>query len=458
MSNPSLVSAIYAAQIFTTVSSVAWLLVPSWFLITLLVLVLPLVMGRVYCSFFCPAGFLQDLGFYVGRVLKIKGRRVPLFSGLRLGVLVFCGVAIAIKSSSYGYVDHFTNFSRFIGLFTASREDGFLTAYAILFGFVIILFPIFWPRFFCHTLCPSGSLFSVFQRKSILKVTPSKTPCANCKKCAVSCPSLCIDQAGVILHDHCVMCFECVFDCPVKSFEISIRRPFGRKRVDKVGHGAGRRRFLRQGFAISLGVVLAGFSKKFSNIATVETQIIAPPGAGSVRQFLTKCVSCNLCIGVCPTKVLRPLSTRVTFPDASKPHMNYAKAYCSYECTECQKICPTGAIAAQSLEEKKLTKIGQADLRPYLCIPFAEHRDCGACGEICPTGAIEMIEKSGVRIPVLQNQYCIGCGACQSACPVKPEAIRVAPLAVHSLAYDPRVGDDVKKEKGNRSEDSGFPF
>src|ERR1039458_9138617 len=43
-----------------------------------------------------------------------------------------------------------------------------------------------------------------------------------------------------------------------------------------------------------------------------------------------------------------------------QPRMDYDASYCNYSCNVCSHICPTGAIMAISVDEKKVTQIGKA--------------------------------------------------------------------------------------------------
>jgi ferredoxin len=143
--------------------------------------------------------------------------------------------------------------------------------------------------------------------------------------------------------------------------------------------------------------------------------------------------------------------------------MNYDRGYCEYECDRCLKVCPSGAISRFPLETKKKIKIGSSELNKDLCIPFVSKRDCAACQEQCPTGAITMEPRGNTRVPVLNDDYCIGCGSCQYACPVKPvRAILVKPKGVHSFAFNPRQQGPKARKKGlqyiPKPEKSEFPF
>jgi len=60
---------------------------------------------------------------------------------------------------------------------------------------------------------------------------------------------------------------------------------------------------------------------------------------------------------------------------------------------------------------------------------------CGACAEHCPTHAAHMVPfRDGLAIPQVDVSLCIGCGACQFACPASPKAMTVLGLASHGRA------------------------
>ena len=45
---------------------------------------------------------------------------------------------------------------------------------------------------------------------------------------------------------------------------------------------------------------------------------------------------------------------------------------------------------------------------------------CDNCARHCPVGAIAMIDYEGKRIPTVNAEMCIGCGACENLCPSRP--------------------------------------
>jgi ferredoxin len=127
------------------------------------------------------------------------------------------------------------------------------------------------------------------------------------------------------------------------------------------------------------------------------------------------------------------------FKGMMQPYMDYHTEYCNYECTICGEVCPTNAILKLTVDEKKLTQIGVVNLILEKCVVVTDNTACGSCSEHCPTQAVRMVPYSnGHTIPEIDPQYCIGCGACEHACPVLPHtAIFVDGNPVHKIAVAP---------------------
>jgi ferredoxin len=160
--------------------------------------------------------------------------------------------------------------------------------------------------------------------------------------------------------------------------------------------------------------------------------------------------------------VLKPSLLEWGSLDLAKPLLAYDRAYCQFECDRCIRVCPTGALRPLPLEAKKRSRLGRSLLKIELCIVVSKGTRCGACAEHCPSGALTMLAPAvprpppglpGLPEPVIDEDYCIGCGACETVCPVRPErAIHVEGRAVQDLAKvrESRPGDlrDVQGTRG----------
>lgn len=124
----------------------------------------------------------------------------------------------------------------------------------------------------------------------------------------------------------------------------------------------------------------------------------------------------------CPNQVLRPSTKLETL---MQPEMSYERGYCRPECTKCSEVCPAGAILKLTPADKSATQIGHAVWVEKNCVPLRDKVECGNCARHCPTGAITMVpsdadDADSLKIPVVNVERCIGCGACENLCPARP--------------------------------------
>ena len=214
----------------------------------------------------------------------------------------------------------------------------------------------------------------------------------------------------------------------------------------------GRRAFLVGGAAVIGGSLLpsipmraedeeikdkkrdGGFAEVLPKKAPNRKTPITPFGSESVEKFYKHCTACQLCVTVCPNNVLRPSSR---LEHLMQPEMSFEKGYCRPECVKCSEVCPAGAILKITPEEKTEWKVGTAGVDYDLCVVNRDGVSCGNCAHHCPVGAIRMVKKNpddekSPRIPSVNEEKCIGCGACENLCPSRPiSAITVNGYSVH---------------------------
>ena len=214
----------------------------------------------------------------------------------------------------------------------------------------------------------------------------------------------------------------------------------------------GRRAFLVGGAAVIGGSLLSsipmraeeeeikdkkrdgGFAEVLPKKAPDRKTPITPFGSESVEKFYKHCTACQLCVTVCPNNVLRPSSR---LEHLMQPEMSFEKGYCRPECVKCSEVCPAGAILKITPEEKTEWKVGTAGVDYDLCVVNRDGVSCGNCAHHCPVGAIRMVRKNpddekSPRIPSVNEEKCIGCGACENLCPSRPiSAITVNGYSVH---------------------------
>ena len=94
-------------------------------------------------------------------------------------------------------------------------------------------------------------------------------------------------------------------------------------------------------------------------------------------------------------------------------------------CTNCIKRCPTDAIRLTDFAEKSATQVGHAVWIADNCVVNTDGVTCNNCARHCPTGAIRMVPRDpgapqSPKIPAVNEERCIGCGACENLCPARP--------------------------------------
>ncbi len=177
------------------------------------------------------------------------------------------------------------------------------------------------------------------------------------------------------------------------------------------------------GIAASAGVVFGG---------TLLIESLTCGSCISIVTFLQMCIRCGECFKACPNDVLQPLGFQQGLEGLWTPRVNADWAGCDSSCNACTQVCPTGAIRALPLEEKRAARMGLAVVDERTCLPHAGREACQLCVDECAAAgyhAIEFIqvgtradaegnpiEGSGHLAPVVQAETCVGCGLCQTRC------------------------------------------
>jgi NAD-dependent dihydropyrimidine dehydrogenase PreA subunit len=182
------------------------------------------------------------------------------------------------------------------------------------------------------------------------------------------------------------------------------------------------------------GVAATMITRAFgANLETPDVELpVRPPGSVPEREFLQLCIRCGECYKVCPNHVLQPLGFQQGLEGLWTPQVVADWAGCESSCNACGQVCPTGAIRALPIEEKKAARMGLAVVNQQTCLPFAAREACQLCVDECVAAgyhAIEFtrvhselddqglpVEDSGFFAPVVLADKCVGCGLCQTRC------------------------------------------
>jgi polyferredoxin len=431
------------------------------FYLSIITIVMTLLFGRVFCGWACPLGTLNNL---VGSIRK-KADAHQGRDWHRVKYLILIGIiasavftlqpvgimdplSLLIRSFSISAYPLFNYSVRafFDTLFIANPlgiaaatepiysvlkktvltfEQSFYNQHVLIgvIFFIILGLNLIEKRFWCKYLCPLGAFLGLLSRFSILKRSVSED-CTGCGACATVCQgNAAPDQKEKWKDAECLYCWNCDDICPQNAVNFG----FGKKK-DAAAMDLGRRRVIVSALSGIAAVPLV----RITPLGTANAKnpvLLRPPGSLEEKEFLQRCVKCGECMKVCITNGLQPTLLEAGLEGIWSPTLVPRIGYCEYRCTLCGQVCPTGAIKRLQMAEKAKVKIGLAMIDKGRCLPWAHGRPCIVCEEVCPTpkkaiwlDEVRVKDREGRMVTVLQPyvdlELCIGCGICETKCPV----------------------------------------
>ncbi|MDR0336336.1 MAG: 4Fe-4S dicluster domain-containing protein [Planctomycetaceae bacterium] len=321
-------------------------------------------------------------------------------------------------------------------------------------------------RTYCNSICPVGTILGFIAKFSLFRLTFDKNKCKKCNACENHCKASCINAKEMnIDHSRCVACFNCIGQCKFGAINyvmanIGTERNVAPVKADNKpttlnnnSEQLSRRNLLT--FVGTLGTLAitknvnaqplqlplhadGGLAEiKDKKIPDRKTSIV-PPGALGAQNMKRNCTACQLCISACQNNVLRPSHKLTTL---MQPEMSFERGYCRPECIECSSVCPTDAIKPITTADKSAISIGHAVWIKEHCIVNKDNLQCSNCERHCPTNAITLVPRDlslndksentpkdsskdapedSLKIPAIDKERCIGCGACEHLCPARP--------------------------------------
>lgn len=426
-------------------------------------LLLALLFGRLYCSSLCPLGIYQDIIIWLSRK-KNRGKKYYAYSRakniLRYSILTIAIICFAaginlvttfwepyslyggiithvfrpVSLAANNLISHATDS---LGLHILLKKEFIIysiisllisTAFFLGIGFLAWRYGRTW----CNSVCPVGSLLGIVSRFSVFKIKLNTEKCTNCGLCERKCKASCIEsKRQTVDYSRCINCFSCIDTC--RSNAINFVPDFmhfkpAAESGQTTGSGA---MFSRATFLNMSSMLAAGFFTGFLKSAQApllgavlndkKHKPVSPPGSVSFERFNSKCTSCHLCVSRCPNHVLVPSSLEYGLEGLMQPVLNFKNGFCDDDCTVCGEICPNGAILPLTVKDRKKVCMGLAVFNEEKCLIIKDDIKCKNCESHCPTQAIKLEERGGKKLPVIDKEKCIGCGACEYYCPAKPD-------------------------------------
>ncbi len=446
---------------------------------SLVVLIPTMLLGRFFCGWICPLGSIHHFFSSLKSERKrgkqlIESNRYKRWHTTKYYLLVAALLAAVLGTGVVGWLDPFSLLVRSLGLSILPATNYALNAVlhamehsrfasvqmvgsglhfifgALLLGFkqpyfrqgvwlgIIFIFLLALnfrvTRFWCRALCPLGALLGIASRWSILGLVKSPEHCEDCNRCLLRCQGGDDPIGGVPWRQpECHLCLNCIDECPEHGLQFKF---FPTQK--SIGVNLQRRKVVT---ALAAGAVVVPLLRSTPGFA-VERQerLLRPPGALDEEYFLSRCIRCGECMKVCPNNALQPALTEAGLEGIWTPVLVPRIGYCESSCVLCSQVCPTGAIWEITAKEKgwearvagdaKPISLGTAFLDRGRCLPWAMATPCIVCEEWCPTSPkaiylqpAEVADAEGhlqpVKQPFVDPHRCVGCGACEYACPVQ---------------------------------------
>lgn len=184
----------------------------AFFFAIIIPILLALIFGKVFCSFFCPVNTIIEHFIKltkrknVDKTLKgnLKIRYIPLML-LIIGMLLF--------------KEPLANYFSLPGMLSLEIQQVMSTKvfslFWYIFGFLLVIEILIKKRLWCNFICPQGTFIGVFRTKKTLKIVRKEKEngkCTGCKLCVASCPFY-LNPMGKEIYPACTNCLECYLIC-----------------------------------------------------------------------------------------------------------------------------------------------------------------------------------------------------------------------------------------------------
>ncbi len=213
-------------------------IVTGSFIVFVLMLLGSVFLGRLFCSWICPMGGMQECLFSVNEKTPKQGWKNNI-KYVIWTVWILAVIICFLLGKKEIAIDLFYMTDHGISI---TEIYNYVIYYGVIF-LVLIPAVLFGKRVFCHYFCwmapfmVIGSKIRNLLRLPGIRVVPEKEKCISCKKCNQKCP-MGLNVVELVEHDsdfgaECIQCGACVDNCPKKALSYRFKRGMRKKTAQK---------------------------------------------------------------------------------------------------------------------------------------------------------------------------------------------------------------------------------
>ena len=192
----------------------------SSFVLMVLVFLLAVLFGPVFCGWVCPLGTIQEWVGKLGKKLfkKRYNHFLPYVLDRYLRYLRYALLAWVLYMTAMTGKLAFGDLDPYYALFNFWTGEVAISGLIIL-G-VTLLATLFVERPWCKYACPYGAVLGITNLLRVFSIRRVSDDCRSCGICRRDCPMyIPVDETLVVHYHQCISCLECTSEavCPIED-------------------------------------------------------------------------------------------------------------------------------------------------------------------------------------------------------------------------------------------------
>lgn len=196
---------------------------PAGLVIFFAIILMSFLIGKSFCSWFCPVGFISEMLGNLGEKIFRRKIKMPKFLDyplrsikyLLLAFLFYTVFLMMNVAALKAFLDSPYNIVADVKMYYFFAK---ISQFSLIVIGVLLVLSVVFRNFWCRYLCPYGALLGLISLFSPAKIKRNAETCTDCKACTKACPSFIkVHKMKSVISDECTSCMSCIDACPVKS-------------------------------------------------------------------------------------------------------------------------------------------------------------------------------------------------------------------------------------------------